>query len=274
MTNNLIIFSKNRACQLNLLLESLEKNSNGLFTKTSVLYTCDDAHKGSYDLLSERFPDVEMVFENDFKTDLLKIVKDGRSVFTTFMVDDAVLYGRVFDDRDTILGMISKDTVCFSLRLGLNCRYSHPADRYYEIKEYTEEKPFIIFDYDRNEGDFAYPLSTDGHIFKTNVLTPMLESTPFTNPNTLEANIQYHVYNNGIPKRVVSFITSKLVSVPVNLVNTTFNNRHGLEHQFSNEELLGRYLNGEVIDLVQTDFTEIDGPHKEIKYQFKYYEKC
>ena len=38
MKNQLIIFSKNRASQLHLLLESVEKNSNSLFDVIKVVY--------------------------------------------------------------------------------------------------------------------------------------------------------------------------------------------------------------------------------------------
>jgi hypothetical protein len=39
MKSQLIIFSKNRSCQLHLLLESLEKNSKDLFDSIFVIYT-------------------------------------------------------------------------------------------------------------------------------------------------------------------------------------------------------------------------------------------
>jgi hypothetical protein len=66
-----------------------------------------------------------------------------------------------------------------------------------------------------------------------------------------------------------SFTESKLVSIPVNLVNDTFNNRHGLEFGISEKELNDRFLSGEFIDLNSLKFSNINGPHKEIIYVFK-----
>jgi hypothetical protein len=72
-----------------------------------------------------------------------------------------------------------------------------------------------------------------------------------------------------IPTNVVSYTESKLVGVPVNMVNSVFNNRHGLQHYISEKELNDRYINGEKIVLNKLDFSNINGPHKEIKYEFK-----
>jgi hypothetical protein len=74
--------------------------------------------------------------------------------------------------------------------------------------------------------------------------------------------------SNSIPKIVKCFTESKLVSIPVNLVNDTFKNRHGLEFGVSENELNNKYLSGESIDLQAMDFSSVNGPHKEIKYEF------
>ena len=68
---------------------------------------------------------------------------------------------------------------------------------------------------------------------------------------------------------MISFETSKLVSIPANLVNDSFKNRHGIQYYFSEKELNDRFLNNETIDLASMDFTNINGPHKEIEYKFK-----
>jgi hypothetical protein len=74
---------------------------------------------------------------------------------------------------------------------------------------------------------------------------------------------------NFLPKNLVSFNESKLVSIPVNLVNTTFKNRHGLEFFMSEEELNDKFICGYTIDFDVMNFNNINGPHKEIKYEFK-----
>lgn len=271
MNNQLIIFSKNRACQLQLLLDSLNERSKDIFDTISVIYKADGKYIDGYNLLKERFSKTSIVFkeESNFRNDTIRLINDNYK-YTTFLVDDIVF----FENNDTQFSeienfMMDKKLLCFSLRLGLNSKYSHPANQHYEIGEYESNGNFISFDFTKQIGDLGYPLSVDGHIFNTDEIKDMVTKTMFTNPNTLEANLQQYI-RIGLPSNMIgSFTNSKLVGVPVNLVNETFKNRHGLEHYISEEELNNRYLNGEIIDLSSMDFSNINGPHKEIKYEFK-----
>ncbi len=271
MHNQLIIFSKNRACQLHLLLESINKNSKGIFNNITVLYKADGKYIDGYNLLKERFGDYNIIFkeESNFRNDTIKLISD-KFTYTTFLVDDTVFFDKCLINFTEIDNFISKNNlICFSLRLGLNSVYSHPANLHYEIGEYKSTNNFISFDFTKQRGDLAYPLSVDGHIFKTSEIKDMITRTIFKNPNTLEANLQQQI-RIGLPSNLFgSFKHSKLVGIPVNLVNDTFNNRHGLEFYISELELNNRYLDGEIIDLLAMDFTNINGPHKEIKYEFK-----
>ena len=271
MKNKLIIFSKNRACQLKLLLDSLQLNSNGIFDEIIVIYRYDEDYKAGYDKLKTEYTNVLFKFQHQFsfKEDVMRYVVED-SEFTTLMVDDAVLYNPITETKENILNSIDSETICFSLRLGKNCNYSHPANISYELGEHTVNGEIMSLNFTKQPvGDLSYPLSTDGHIYKTKVLKMMLEQLNFSNPNTLEASLQRFVMLKTIPPMVKCFTESKLVSIPANLVNTTFQNRHGLEHFMSEKELEEKYIGNECIDLSAMDFSNINGPHKEIKYVFK-----
>src|SRR3989344_6927504 len=75
-----IIFSKNRACQLELLLRSLNMPA-------TVIYTYDQDFKTGYDKLIGMYPEVEFVWETDFK----KQVIENLGEYTLFLVDDDVM---------------------------------------------------------------------------------------------------------------------------------------------------------------------------------------
>ena len=243
--NQLIIFSKNRACQLNLLLDSLVFNAPLLFDKIHVLYKCENDYVLGYEKLKEKYNGINFYLENNFKKDLFKLIDDEIEA-TTFMVDDAVVYKKILARKIDIIKPVVEDFVIFSLRLGKN------------------------FDYTKQQnGDFRYPLSTDGHIFNTTFIKDLLIEIDFRNPNTLEAFLQRFVVTDSIPKIVKSFTESKLVSIPANLVNDSFNNRHGLEFGISEKELNDKFLSGNEIDLITMEFSDINGPHKELKYVFK-----
>ncbi len=267
MKNQLFIFSKNRACQLHLLLESITKNAHNMFDRVTVLYKADGDYIKGYDKLKKTFDNVNYVDETHFKNNLINFI-DDEFEFMTFLVDDAVIFKPINESKEVILSSINDSVCCFSLRLGINCVYSHPANLHYKIGHHGISNELITFDHrSQPAGDFSYPLSTDGHIYKTELLKEWLIEIPFNNPNTLEANLQHLLHKT--PPLMISFEESRLVSIPINLVNDTFKNRHGLEYYMSEKELNDRYLNGEIIDLNAMDFTNINGPHKEIKYEFK-----
>lgn len=267
--NQLIIFSKNRACQLNLLLDSLKYNAGLLFDKIHVLYKAENDYILGYDKLKERYTNINFHLENNFRRDLFKLIDDEIEA-TTFMVDDALFYNQVLARKIDIITPVVENNIIFSLRLGKNCVYSHPANLHYELGEHEVDGEYITFDYTKQPvGDFKYPLSTDGHIFNTSLIKDLLIEIDFKNPNTLEAFLQRFVAMNAIPTTVRCFTESKVVSIPANLVNDTFNNRHGLEFGISEIELNKKYLSDEIIDLKSMDFSNVNGPHKEIKYNFK-----
>jgi hypothetical protein len=267
--NQLIIFSKNRACQLNLLLDSIKNNAPLLFDKINVLYKAEDGYTLGYLKLKEKFKTINFHSEENFRRDLFKLIDDDIET-TTFMVDDAVVFRKIMARKIDIIKPVVNDYVIFSLRLGENCTYSHPANINYSLGVHEINGEYLIFDYTKQQtGDFRYPLSTDGHIFNTKLIKDLLIEIDFNNPNTLEAYLQRFVMSNSIPKTIKCFRESKLVSIPANLVNNTFKNRHGLEHYMSEKELEEKFISGETIDLSALDFNMVNGPHKEIKYIFK-----
>lgn len=271
MKNQLIIFSKNRACQLHLLLESIEKNSNGVFDVIYVIHTyTTKEYLDGYSKLYNEFPNVSFITEDDFYSTTLETI-DPTFEFVTFMVDDNIFYRKLERSQEEILSSfndVNNPITCFSLRLGLNCNYSHPANLSYQINDFKELNDFINVDIYKQKGDFAYPLSVDAHIFKTEFITNIIKVIgEFTNPNTFESKLQLLM---GRIHGGMSFLKeSVVVGVPVNIVNTTHTNRNGLQFYFSENDLNIRYNNGETIDMNQMDYSGINGPHKEMEYKFK-----
>lgn len=277
MKNHLIIFSRNRASQLNLLLDSIIENSNNIFDKVSIIFRAELGFIDGYQkIISSQINkkiNIHWYKENHLENNLdfnsiLKNVIDETIPFTTFMVDDNILYNKIESTQEEILNTIKEDVICFSLRLGENCTYSHPANQNYSLKNHASYDNFIFFNWSTQEpGDFAYPLSVDGHIYKTKFIKSAFDAIPFNNPNTLEANLQHLL--RYIPYKVYSLKESVLVGVPVNLVNDSFNNRNGLKYPISVETLNEKFLNGEKINLNALNFSDINGPHKELEYVFK-----
>ncbi len=269
MKNQLIIFSKNRANQLELLLNSILKNSNNIFDVINIIFKAEGEYKEAYEKLIAfpQYKDVNFYIERGFASNLNYLLKTDIE-FTTFMVDDNVLYSQIPSTKDEILEKITDDVVCFSLRLGDNCIYSHPANLNYVLQSHSVINNMIEYNWLQQwPSDFRYPLSVDGHIFKTSFIVGLINKIQYHNPNTLEGNLQRQL--NNIPNNIWCFKTSVLVGIPVNIVNDTHKNRNGLEYPISEKELNDKFLNNIIIDLENLNFENINGPHKEIQYVFK-----
>ena len=88
-------------------------------------------------------------------------------------------------------------------------------------------------------------MSLDGHIFRTKEIKTLLETTGFSNPNELEANISAHPFRH-LPK-MSCFQESKIVNIVANVVNTSNVNRCG--NLIDTKDLNDKYINGDRIVL-------------------------
>lgn len=260
-----IVFSKNRPMQLQALLESLfHFVEPSVVNSVRVLFTFDPQYQNGYSKILDRFPNVVFIKENDFRHQTISAISESGE-HVCFLVDDIIFYKETSDD---ILPKPSE--VCFSLRLGKNCKYSHPANSWYNLPKFQEEENSISWDWTSGEYDFGYPFSLDGHVFRKDDILQSLRLAIFRSPNSLENVLVY--WNPLLEKfkrmRMRSFHQSCLVGIPVNRVNNEVPNRFGLEFSMAEPELQSLFNQGKRIAWETMDFSTVQGPHKEIKFKF------
>ncbi len=265
---NSIIFSKDRASQLHLLLNSIYKNAPYLFN-LNVLYTSSsqEFEKG-YDILKDMCKtnlwNVNFVKESNFKEDLINLIKSDYK-YTTFFTDDDVLFGEI--DYATIENSLSnEDVFCFSLRLGRNTTFCYTMSVPNQIVVSKEADNTVAWDWQKSWYDFGYPLSVDGHVFRTKEITKLSKSLNFKSPNTYEGSLQ--IYETFPRHLMESYKHSKLVGNPVNIVNDSHPNLNGQKYKFDIKDLNQKFTNGVLICLEDMDFSNIIGAHQEIEYKF------
>jgi hypothetical protein len=113
-------------------------------------------------------------------------------------------------------------------------------------------EPVISWKVGDGTNDYAYPMSVDGHIFKTEYIKNLCEVLEYTNPNLFEAMLS----NFGKSEMIISsYKNNKLVK---NIIKN-----------HTNEDLNEMYLDGIVVNLNKLNFTEINGSSQEIKPIFK-----
>jgi hypothetical protein len=258
-TVNTIVFSKDRAMQLDAFIRSVRRFAPRLLPNLSIVYSSTAAHfRKGYDVLRRETRDVRWRPERDFRSDVLALV--GTHDYVVFNTDDDLYYRRI--DRF----YLDEETACFSFRLGLNTVYCYPLDREERITEPELHRTWIAWRWvDQSVGTLGYPLALNGHVFRASELKRWLYDIEFSNPNELESALQRFL-NETRPK-IAAFRRSHLVNVPANLVNETHPNRNWGVYPL--DELNERFLSGERIEINAMDFAHVHAAHEEIPYVFK-----
>lgn len=229
----LIIFSKNRALQLQALLRSNKKRCD-IFHCIEVIYKADDYYKESYEKLKQQWNNIIFTKERNFEKDTKKSINSDY-FHTCFMVDDDMFYRNVIPDVNWYI----EENDCYSLRLGENIK----------VKSH-----------------FKYPLSLDGHIFNTKTIRVFINKINFNNPNRLESRLQ------KFKKRIKKIHYAKsgcLIGVPVNRVSDSSRCTAGEKHNYTEKYLDDMFKQGYEIDFENIDFSGIRNVHKEVELKFK-----
>lgn len=243
---NIIIFSRNRACQLELLLRTFEVNFKEFYEeKIKVLYKAESPYKESYSKI--RYDNVLFVKENEFKKDLLSLINKEEE-FTMFLVDD-IIFKNPFSLKDEIFEIFRKsnDILTLSLRLHPNLNYCYAAGIKLNPPVFMKDGS-INWTKENPAGDFGYPMSLDGHVFKTIDILSILQIIPYKNPNSLEGMLAMVANNPNSTfrskPRLLMYNKSVLFNNPINIVQTNNTNKHG---DISAEHLNEEFLNGKRI---------------------------
>jgi hypothetical protein len=241
---NIIVFSKDRACQLELFLRSfnvLVKDADRYDIK--ILYTYStDKYKQGYDKLMEMAkPNATFVKEANFKQDMIYLINPANP-YTVFFVDDNV-FKEDFDFYDWQMDFLDWDEriACRSLRLHPNLTFCYPTQKPMK-KPIFEDKN--IFDWTHADGDFGYPMSQDGHIFRTKEILPFHIELDYTGPNTLEGQLVHKRHLMG--QNMICYDRSPVMNNPINKVQDVNNNVCGT---ITAEMLNKEFLKGHIIEL-------------------------
>jgi len=254
-----IVFSKDRALQLDACLHSIERNAPYGGSTVVIYLATNPEFSRAYELVAISERTRLLPQSADFRRDVLEAV-DTAARYTVFHTDDDFCFRRPAGHL-----ILPHGFACFSLRLGENTKYCYPLDREQRVPSAAASDSIMEWDWTRADGDFAYPMSVNGHIFETDLLRRMLRRASFSNPNELEYEL--HVRRYMAPPLMLASRESCVVSVPANAVSTTAN-RSGEDPSYSPETLNARFLGGQRIDLDAMDFSGIRGAHQEIPFVF------
>lgn len=265
-----IVFSRDRACQLDLLLRSVQQFAPTTIDPLHVLFRATDESYGlGYSQLRFEFPTMEWRQEHDFQSDIHAILRKVDTDLVMCMTDDS-FFRREFADEEIIGDFLrkKKDTLCFSLRLGENTILCYPHARAQKVPPFFRFKSARIWEWRRGDGDFGYPGSLDAHIFRKEQFLELIEDRSFSNPNGLEDALVAGCRSANQPL-MGCFEQSLVVSVPANRVNESHRNRFGGEDALSEQALNERFLRGERLLLGPLTEQIVNAAHAELQLEMK-----
>lgn len=248
---HIIIFSFNRALQLDALLSSIQKYWINISHHVTILYnTTDNSYQKGYNILKQKYPTYSFTKEtignykypiknyisffnlkklirykkcrvqkSNFRELLNQIIAQSNDDYIMFLTDDSIFINKVNIDNKLLLWISSSpQNNSFSLRLG---RHINTPSKPLKIDEdiinwkYSDYKSFK---------NWGYPFSVDGHIYSKIIIKQLLNKIIFNNPSTLEAHVYDYVQKHGLLNIGKTSVSPFLLSYPLNMVQTMVDN--------------------------------------------------
>jgi len=240
-----LIFSRDRAAQLDLLLRSLDRHAGPGFT-TILYHASSESFKRGYQIVEARYPEMLWRRDNPFDTSLRAALSLCSDSFVTLLCDDDVMF------RDAqIPDELPEDVLCHSLRLDAP-------------KDFLRAWRWGAFP----RTDHGYPCSVDGHTFRVEDVFAMIGTEHVNGPTMLETIMDMRAESCARPLMLAELGRS-IVGVPVNRVSPQSGCEYGVLHPQSARDVNDRWLRGESIVLDEEQFASVDACHAEIAFRWE-----
>lgn len=261
MRTNVVIFSKDRAAQLEACIRSflVSCTDNKEQYSISVLYKAsNEEFAAGYELCKTELEGYGIEWKAQrhdlsFKKDLLMLFRGKESTpLTMFLVDD-ILFREKFSFFDSEIESLVDNffLLACSLRLDKNIVACYATSSPSAIPPFTKGN---VWNWYGAQGDWGYPYSVDGNVYRTGDMLRKMTYAEYNSPNQFEASMNLTNSSTtglGTPEKPTHMICyverSKLVNIPANRVQDEYKNRVG--NIMTPEEMNKKFLDGERIAL-------------------------
>jgi hypothetical protein len=262
-----VVFSKDRPLQLDATLRSLEFHaSDAGRLSVKVIWTASGRRQHElYCRLAAEHPNVELIYERDFKSQLVTAARGYDYIL--FLVDDAI-FVRPFSVASAT-AVLAEDplVIGYSFRLGRNIDYCYSLRRPQAMPpSQTRPDGAVTFQWVGADADFGYPLEVSSSLYRADDVRPLLERLPYRNPNTLEAGISGVARTFAATRPTLACPdVSVAFCAPVNVVQQVFPNRAGEETPQAADALAEAFRMGMRLDVESLAGQATNAPHREIQ---------
>lgn len=221
---NVIVFSKDRAPQLDLLLRTYALHAKPQPARVNIQYSASTAlHEQAYRKVMAHHQALiaDAAQEAGFKPTLLTLLKGSDARNVIFLVDDIVFIDDF--DIDMLSGWDTHRSI-FSLRLGANIVRSFNSQVDVQAQPplqpaWARNQQLLNWSWRRGELDWNLPISLDGNVLPSAEIMPLVASQSIKGPNTLEQALGKYRFLFKF-RQGTCYPTSRLVNLPMNTVKT------------------------------------------------------
>jgi hypothetical protein len=255
-----LVFSKDRPYQLDAFLRTARDNAGISLSDVSVLYRYTGDFEYDIEVVKSENPNVNFISQSDFRSNVISWIDKADADVLSFATDDALFTRHVPTSLIRDILVANKNITTFSLRMGLHLEHCYPTNSPQRIPDGQIQNGVFIWSAESADGDWGYPLSVDGHVFRRDFVKSMFEAFDFSNPNSLESNWQ--LLRHAVSPITCCLPKSCYFNVPLNRVQIEYVNRCGT---IDNIELLNTYRSS--MRFVSTDIRDFINisAHQEVK---------
>lgn len=250
-----LIFSKDRAAQLDLLLRSLRRFAGHELTKVLWTTSSDEFTDAYMQLPVNR---ADWMLEEALDLELRRALWECPDEMVTFFCDDDVVFREMPDDLMTKMGTFSFQVLTGSFRLGR----TNPLWPGNEVWGWA----------DLPRTDFGFPGSIDAHTFRVSDVLWMIEDHHISNPTMLETVLAQMCEHLAQDRPLMTCDSEQsVVGVPVNRVSESSGVPFGEVFPQTTEELNDRFLQSARISLADAiaDLSNVTACHQEIEFRWE-----
>lgn len=261
---DMIVWSKNRACQLDLLLRSTKDHFKNI-GKIFILWKADsDEYLGGYKKLMRKDHGLNMSFMNErnFEDDIQTALCRSRSEYILGNSDDNVFIRKIDFDFD-----FPDKVIAFSLRLGKSINYCLPANLGLDLPVFILENTKILYwNWTKSDerGGWGYPHPVDSHIYEKQYWLELLYKGKFNNPREMEDYMNNH--RDLTRPFMMSFTESHLISISA---NETGQGSNLINAGISLDELNKKFLDNYIISTENIYGIDVNSCHILLDYKLE-----
>lgn len=247
---DIIIYSKNRPSQLDLLLRSINKYCFGI-GKVFVLNDFSGPFKPAYEKIWNKNYNLNIEFKLQTRKTFYSVMKNTidniNSQYVLPLCDDDVFIRPLDISNDVQFYDSSITGIC--LRRSLDMKESYHTGQIVDLPDFVQQGNTFKWEWSLyDQIRWGYPYQAGGMVYKKENFKYMIDNISFDLPNYLE--YQMVVNKNKWGKtHILCYEKSPIINISVNRVQNDVPNRGGRDVSYSPEQLLKLFMADKIIDL-------------------------